>query len=283
MKCFHHIDDDGKCAGYWVNYYTKDKKEEREFIAIDYGIRFPIEKILPDEEVYIVDFSLDPKDMNQLLEITKNVIWIDHHKTAIEKYKDYPFDIKGIRYDGIAGCMLTWLYFQGVMPPCKNKIEEAPTFTRLIADYDVWTFYYGDRTKYFHIGLGALELTPFSKEWDLMREDGLVVNQIITTGMEIEKYKDNCAKTYCDVLGFETEFEGYRAYALNKGLCGSDDFKSVDGSKYDLFIGFVYDGLQWKYSLRSEKIDVSEIAKKYGGGGHKGAAGFKSDSLLLMR
>ena len=28
-------------------------------------------------------------------------------------------------------------------------------------------------------------------------------------------------------------------------------------------------------------VDVSEIAKKYGGGGHKGAAGFNMDKLIF--
>lgn len=281
MKCFYHVDNDGKCAGYWVNHYTKDKKEKREFIAIDYGIRFPFESILPGEEVYIIDFSLELKDMNQLLEITKNVIWIDHHKTAIEKYKDYPVDIKGIRYDGIAGCMLTWLYFQGAMPPCEEKIKEAPLFTRLIADYDVWTFEYGDVTKYFHLGFDALDLdTPVSDGWDYIDNYS---DMIIQNGESISKYKDSIAKTYCKTLGFETKFEGYHAYALNKGLCGSDDFKDVNDDNYDLFIGFSFDGSKWKYSLRSTKIDVSEIAKKYGGGGHKGAAGFNSNELLIRK
>ena len=38
------------------------------------------------------------------------------------------------------------------------------------------------------------------------------------------------------------------------------------------------------YSLRSRAdsgIDVSAIAKKYGGGGHKNAAGFKLEYLIL--
>jgi len=48
--------------------------------------------------------------MRELLITTKNVTWIDHHKTAIEKYNDFEYDIRGVRYDGIAGCMLTYCY-----------------------------------------------------------------------------------------------------------------------------------------------------------------------------
>jgi len=42
-------------------------------------------------------------------------------------------------------------------------------------------------------------------------------------------------------------------------------------------------GKKWSYSVYSTKpdIDCSAFAKRYGGGGHKGAAGFYSDSLIF--
>ena len=48
--------------------------------------------------------------MRKLLQITEDVTWIDHHKTAIEKYDGFDYDIRGLRYDGIAACMLTYCY-----------------------------------------------------------------------------------------------------------------------------------------------------------------------------
>ncbi len=48
---------------------------------------------------------------------------------------------------------------------------------------------------------------------------------------------------------------------------------------YPICIGFVYDGKQYTVGLYSREIDVSEIAKKYDGGGHKGAAGFVCKEL----
>jgi nanoRNase/pAp phosphatase (c-di-AMP/oligoRNAs hydrolase) len=46
---------------------------------------------------------------------------------------------------------------------------------------------------------------------------------------------------------------------------------------------FVFDGEQYTVSLYSKTVDVSEIAKKYGGGGHKGAAGFQCKKLPFMK
>jgi oligoribonuclease NrnB/cAMP/cGMP phosphodiesterase (DHH superfamily) len=91
MKCFYHADADGKCAGFWValNVGINDNYVP-EMHEINYNIPFPMNLILPNEQVYIVDFSISPEEMTRLLAITKDVTWIDHHKTAIEKYKDFP-------------------------------------------------------------------------------------------------------------------------------------------------------------------------------------------------
>lgn len=282
MKCFYHVDADGICAGYWVNHYTQQLKEKREFFKIDYGMKFPMDEIGKNETVYIVDFSIEPEEMEELLRITKNVIWIDHHATAIKKYKSFDKTIKGIRYDGIAGCMLTWLYFNEAVPPCEDKIKTAPYFTRLIADYDVWKFEYGDETRHFHMAFETEDISPESETWDYMFLDAYV-EDMISSGGKISQYRDTWAKTYCEVLGFETKFEGLRAYALNLGMCGSDYFKSVADKDYDILIGFSFDGDGWRYSLRSSKVDVSKLAEKFGGGGHVGAAGFKSKELLVRK
>ena len=69
-----------------------------------------METIRKDEQVYIVDYSIIPDEMRELLNITKDVTWIDHHKTAIEKYKEFEHEIRGVRYDGVSGCMLTYCY-----------------------------------------------------------------------------------------------------------------------------------------------------------------------------
>ena len=72
---------------------------------------------------------------------------------------------------------------------------------------------------------------------------------------------------------------------MNIGLVGSDWFKSVDDGSYDILMPFSFNGRNgtWTYSMYSKTVDVSEIAKKYGGGGHKGAAGFNTNRLIFER
>lgn len=297
MKCFYHIDEDGKCAAFWVNKLAKHYDGyEKEFIPINYGMDFPFDTIHQEEQIYIVDFSILPEQMEQLLKVTENITWIDHHISAIRRYDNFSHAIKGIRYDGIAGCMLTYCYLKHMIKIEQNNgsvtcvpfnitmTEDAPMFTKYIADFDIWKFDYGEDTKAFEMGLQLYEnLEPESPTWESFYNDDCVCNDTINDGKLLLIYRDNWAKEYCECCGFETEFEGYKCFAMNLAMISSDHFKSVNEEEYDMFIGFSYNGKSWNYSLRSTKVDCSQIAMKYGGGGHKGAAGFSSDKLLVYK
>lgn len=275
MKCFHHNDPDGKCAGYWV--YTK--YPDGEYIEITYGRPFPIETIEEDEVVFIVDYSIEPEEMIELLKITPNVFWIDHHKTAIDKYKDFEIEIAGIREIGKAGCLLTFEYLY----PGK----EAPYFTKLINDYDLWKFEFGEATSKFITAFSAYDFSPTHPHWNsfvsVTSHDGgnLYEWYLIDEGEIMLKYRNGWTKDYMK-LGFEAELHGYRCYAVNIGKCNSQYFDSLE-EQYDILIPFYFNGEYWTVSLYSKTIDVSEIAKVYGGGGHKAAAGFQCKELPFKK
>lgn len=305
MICFYHSDNDGKCAGYWVDKCGLLDDYGKTFFKIDYGIDFPFDKIHENERVYIVDYSIPPEQMDKLLEITPNVVWIDHHVSAIEKYKDYDKDIPGLRYDGIAGCMLAYIYLQ-VMTRLDGTVDKefspdlaqsAPWFTKLIADYDVWTFEYGDDTRYFEKGFSLVPHEPQDEIWStLLTEDSLNksrfrgtsyensypdrIKLFIEDGKIITAYRHNLMKDYCEKKGFEANLNGHKCYAVNMALMGTDDFVIDNVDDYELLVSFSFDGEMWAYSLRSTTLDCAELAAKYGGGGHKGAAGFTSKSLV---
>ena len=299
MICFYHADNDGKCAGFWVNKCGLTDEYGKNFFKIDYGIDFPFDKIHKDERVYIVDYSIPPEQMDKLLEITPNVVFIDHHKSAIEMYKDYDKEIAGLRYDGIAGCMLTYIYFFLMTDSHTGEVinefdptfaETAPMFTKLVADYDVWEFKYGNRTRYFEKGITIYPREPEDRIWfdlSVLKSDdeGFPLyprlNVIYNQGETIVAYRKSLMKDYCEKKGFETDALGYKAYAVNMALMGTDDFVIPNVEDYDLLVSFSYDGKAWNYSLRSEKVDCAELASKFGGGGHKGAAGFSTESLIF--
>ena len=293
MKCFYHgVDFDGRCSAYWVNKCVKvTDGYGKKFYPINYGMSFPLEEIFPDEEVYIVDYSIMPEEMEQLLQITKNIIWIDHHISAIKRYDNFPHTIKGIRMNGIAACMLTWFWFHGkfdlTTTPLETNMIFAPMFTKYIGDYDVWKFEYED-TKAFQMGLqlydtNSIDTSSIFEALNCSYNKVDLEREIITKGQDLLTYRDNWAKEYCEHVGFETDFEGYKCYAMNMAMISSEHFKSINEENYDMLIGFSFNGTIWKYELRSTKVDCSKIAMKYGGGGHKGAAGFSSPELLLFK
>ena len=288
MKCFYHTDEDGKCSAFWVKTYAPYKDNyKREFIPINYGTEFPFDSIQKDEQIYIVDYSILPEEMEKLLTITKDVTWIDHHISAIKRYDNFPHQIKGIRFDGIAGCMLTFCYFKYMVNTGKpfdiSMTGNAPMFTKYISDFDVWKFEYGQDTKAFEMGLYVQNLDPDSDIWENLYGNNAfaLIPNIIQDGYIMLNYRDCWSKEYCEHIGFDIEFEGYKCFAMNLAMISSDNFKSIDKEKYDMFIGFSYNGKSWNYSLRSEKVNCSEIAMKYGGGGHKGASAFSSNKFLL--
>lgn len=290
MKCFYHNDADGMCAGYWVanSFHLSKVKEQselkQEFIEMDYTKEFPIKSIKKNEQIYIVDFSISTKDMDRLLNITKNVIWIDHHKTSIEKYKNYPYNIDGIRYDGVSGCMLAYCYFNHMLDIHTDEVldfniemtKNAPFFTKLIDDWDVWKFEYGDNTRFFSLAFTCYDFSPTNNNWDMF--DKMKEMDLIEEGKVMYKYRSSWAKEYCKTKGFEMELDGKSCFAINLGQCNSTYFDSID-KKYDMFVAFCLIGNNWSVSLYSKNIDVSEIAKNYGGGGHAGASGFVCQQL----
>jgi len=299
MKCFYHADADGRCAARIIYSQANihDYEENgREFIEINYDKHFPIETIAFGEQVFIVDYSIDPQQMLDLMDITKDITWIDHHKTAIERYTNFPYAIRGIRYDGIAACMLTWCYLLemtdggdgDIQPLDLSMTESAPHFIKFIADWDACSAYktdgsrdfkYGSDTSAFVTYFNAFDFSPLSSEWTSLLYGSSY--EAIKMGEKMLLFRDNWAREYCKTRGFEVNFEGNICYAMNLGLCNSEYFKSVAPEGYDILIPFSYDGSKWIFSMYSTTVDVSIIAKKYNGGGHKGAAGFVLDALPL--
>lgn len=319
MKCFYHNDLDGRAAAFcvyaWVGIKNDLEKEgvlqQTEFIEINYGKPFPFESIKPKEQIWIVDYSIEPSEMLKLLSITKDVTWIDHHKTAIDKYKDFPCHIKGIRRDGEAGCVLAWKYIHwwsgrgayeqevgnDAVPVAKTY--PIPHCILLTGDRDVWKWEFGDATRQFFNGSQLYDTQPSSSFWlDCMnheiedvpgtgnaeaREKGKQFwRKLMEQGHTVELYKQATDDDVNKQLGYETVFHGYKCFAINRGRISSDRF-GTRIKEYDILMPYYHDGTMFTVSLYSEKVDVSEIAKQYGGGGHKGASGFQCVQLPFIK
>lgn len=274
MKAFYHSADlDGHCSGALI----KMVYPECEMIGINYGDEFPWDDIEKDEIIYMVDFSLQPFKYMIKLQKKCKLIWIDHHKSAIEEYDKANFEgkvpkIAGNQKSGIGACQLVWEYFD----------KGLPTFIKLLAEYDVWD-HSDSRTLPFQWGMRQFaDTSPDNQEFWKSLFDVEEVVRITEVGGIILKYQQVENEKYIKACGFDLEFDGLKCIAVNKMLTNSMLFTSVwNPEEYDAMLTFGYRNGKWTICLYSDKedIDISGIAKARNGGGHKGAAGFQSKTL----
>jgi oligoribonuclease NrnB/cAMP/cGMP phosphodiesterase (DHH superfamily) len=271
--CFYHSADfDGHCSGAIVLAAIPDCVMR----GINYGDEFPLDQIGSDDTVFMVDFSLQPFErMSELKSKCKRLVWIDHHKSAIDEAGDVP--IEGVRLIGRAACELTWGWFHE---------ESAPWAVKLLGRYDVWDLEAEDGLVMpFQWGLRIVKDTlPGTECWDwlLAKSEGsdMVVRETIDRGRLLLEFQAVQDAKYCSGYAFASELDGLKVIAVNRGMSNSQVFVSVwDPDAYDAMCSFCRrpDGI-WTISLYTDKpgIDVGAFCKAHGGGGHVKAAGFQT-------
>jgi len=282
MKCFYHSADlDGMCSGAIVKMAYPDC----EMIGINYGDEFPWDEINEYEMVFMVDFSLQPFNPKMIdLSEKCGLIWIDHHKSAIEEYEQWSGVFKGIQKSGLGACALVWEYLGDKWPVGFNLNQGSimPTFIKLLAEYDVWN-HSDPRTLSFQYGMRQVKDTsPENQDFWYSLFDVEMVHRITENGGIILDYQMSENRKYMDACGFDTKIDGLKCIAINRMLTNSQMFDSVwSPDIYDAMLTFGFRKGQWTVSLYSDRedVDVSTIAKNRGGGGHKGAAGFQCKDL----
>ncbi len=266
ILCYHHGDLDGLCSAAVV--IKRHGIDNVKCVSVEYGENsWDIADVKLSELVYVVDFTF--KDMENLsIAAGPKLIWIDHHKTALEQHTDLwnSKNILGNRDLSHSGCGLTWLY-------CFD--ETPPLAVRFVEDMDLWKFNYKE-TRSFVAGLSLLIDSPSDPMWfDMFLNDfSNSVDKIFLCGDAILKSQARRVKYLFDA-GLDINFHGHSSRVVN-----STSDTSVLGEyiyskpEYDLAIIWHVKNHRLVVSLRSNIIDCSTIAKKYGGGGHPGASGF---------
>jgi len=272
----YHADLDGKCAAAVV----VKKFPEALCLETNYDLVFPVDQIQEHDTVYMVDFTPDLlADFQRLMEKTEDIHWIDHHGKNIAKYPFYNKALKGLRVEfKPSGAMLTWHYLYPTVPP--------PSAVEHTSDYDCWIFDFGILTKNFEAGMQSIPHDPHAKIWlDLLSDDPWsradALKEVLAKGEIINEFRKQYNKEIVKACAFECELDGNSIIACNCPCVGSRLFDSLDTSKYDMMSVFRTNGHSVVVSLYSEhkNIDCGELAQKFGGGGHKGAAGFECTNL----
>ena len=259
-------------------------------------------------EVYILDFSLPKPVMDKLFTVSECVVWLDHHKTAFEMWcEDGERSLceqsngrdEVILDNNKSGAMLAWEYF--------HPGTEVPMFIRHIDDYDRWQFKI-DGTKAFNKAIWSHAPWSFKQwvEWFYDCEAGFTHKywaDFYTEGEAILRAHDanvqavvkNAARK-CEIFTIAGVPFGTNPDAACKqhnfhGLAANCPPHLTSDVGHELANQSGTFGLLWsidkdnncRCSLRSNgDYDVSAIAKAFGGGGHRNAAGFTTSIQTLL-
>lgn len=302
---YHSADYDGIFCG---EIARKFLPPDTEFIGWNFGDK-PL-MCIPGENdlgmIYIMDLPVDKPlglDFNQFkrgetwktfLGEKTELIWIDHHKTSIETH---PRNIFGYRIDGVAACRLAWQWFSGNravggrLPTKEEFVSRSfpsncsePLAVRLAGEYDVWDKRDPD-AETFQYGLRSQREIPFALLLEQSKRGKEMTHQVIADGQSAQRYAQKVDEGICKSLTWLMKWEGLTWLCVNHARFNSLLFaaRDIPETGHDALLGFRFDGKTWMVSLyhanHRKDIDLSEIAKKYGGGGHRGACGFTCKTL----
>lgn len=230
------------------------------------------QELLPDvtdRDVVMVDFSYKLEPMRNIIKAAHTVLVIDHHKTAlevIEKLVDVPLNTKFSYYFDLerSGAGLTWDYYFNGQP--------RPALIDHIEDRDLW--------KFALPGTREIQASVSSYPYDFEVWDNLMampVESLQAEGVAIERKHFKDINELVRVTKRRMKIGGHIVPVANLPYTLTSDAGNMMavGQPFAACYMDTPDGRVFSLRSRPEGLDVSEIAKQYGGGGHKNAAGFR--------
>lgn len=255
-----------------------------EYLADSYGSGVQNEDVIDGLDVYILDFSYKREELARICKFANKVVLLDHHKTAqadLENWEDKPENLEIIFDMGRSGAGITWDYFCLFEDHITGEQHEEPrpALINFVEDRDLWKFNL-PASKQVNAVIAIAKKT--FEAWDELDEAiNVNVKRVEREGKLLEaQHRQICEDIIKDArscLIHDQEGNAYAGLVANCTAQFASEVGNLLAKKTGTF-GATYftDGSgATKWSLRSEgDYDVSKIARSYGGGGHKNAAGF---------
>lgn len=275
---YHANCADGFCAAWVASQFLP--REKTEFIPVQYGQVVP--NFPTDVYLYIVDFCYPAHVLRGLLKQCRFMAVIDHHKTAesiLNEIKKDGSDKLDVLFDvNESGASLTHRYFAD-----NTDYHWLVEYTK---DRDLWKWRLQD-SKAINACLRSLPMTfemwdsvattvmvDGQKHWQKMIDQGSAIlrNDSLTVDLHAHKAVARIISgNLVPIVNATTLFSEIAGKLAEGNLFAAAYFVREDGK------------VQWSLRSHAENgIDVSEIARSFGGGGHKNAAGFETDLDFLQ-
>lgn len=248
-------------------------------------------------DVILVDFSYKRPVMLELGQKARSILVLDHHKSAIEDLKaddNYIVDMsawgggpltwerhmqnpvldqnEGCPYARVftvfdlnrSGAGMAWDFFHPGVP--------RPALINHIEDRDLWRFSLG--------GTREIQAAVFSHPYDFAVWDALMsadLEVLVTEGRAIERKHHKDISELVQVCQRSIEIAGHvvPVASLPHTLTSDAGHAMAEGKPFAACYWDTPEGRVFSLRSQDDGLDVSEIAKLYGGGGHQHAAGFR--------
>ncbi|MFA4999482.1 MAG: hypothetical protein WC519_02020 [Parcubacteria group bacterium] len=261
LVIYHKNCPDGFGAA-WVAW--KKFGEKAEYLPAAYPSSLP--KNLKGREVYMVDYCYSEEKMKLILKSAAKVIALDHHisqRKAIKLSTEYVFK------EHNSGAVIAWKYF---FP--KKKV---PRLLLHIEDNDTWRFSLKNTKEY----LAYLDTLAYDfKSWDKLVKDFENNDKrkiFFDKGVSIVNFINKNVEALTSSAEW-VKFNNRNCLAVNSPIFVSEIGNVLANKAGGIGIVWCKKGNKLKVSLRSNgRVNVSRIAARHGGGGHKAAASFFVD------
>jgi oligoribonuclease NrnB/cAMP/cGMP phosphodiesterase (DHH superfamily) len=276
--------------GFASAYVAHQRWPEADLIPTNYGKPFKFEE-LKGKAVLIVDFSFPLDQLLGLAAMCNGVLVLDHHKTAAEALAVVPapnshradecivepeqlrawFDMEH------SGVSMTWAFCFGSQPD--DPPNPMPDVFAAIGDRDLWRF------ELEHTEEISAAVRSYPYDFVIWKERLLKVptETLILDGKAIARFIDRLVDDIASHAKFRmlqpadwigvpvvncppqlSSEVGHRLLTLHPSAPFAATYSQGDGIR------------TWRLRSTDKRTDVSVIARKFGGGGHRNAADFKS-------
>lgn len=263
LVIYHANCADGFCAAWIVHKIYPDAM----YYAAYYGQEPP--EFEDGTDIIMVDFSYKRDIILKMVAKAKSILILDHHKTAKAELVSLPDNVEVIFDMNKSGGRITWDHFFLENP--------APWLVHYTMDRDLWQW------KLPASRAINAALSTYDKSFDMwttleFMEKGVLVME----GDAILRYQKQVIAEHVKHAN-KVEICGHKVLAVNASSLMSEIGEQLCKDRLFSAIYFKRSDGKWQWSLRSDKngLDVSEIANKFGGGGHKNASGFVTKELII--
>lgn len=222
--------------------------------------------------VYMLDFSYKQQTIEAMRAQGNTIAIIDHHVTAqaeLAYFEENPDRGVNVLFDmEKSGARLTWEYF--------HAKEDVPELILHVEDRDLWRFALeGTR----EISAAVFSYPYEFETWStLAHRCGNARAELVLEGAAIDRRHRRDVRELVKSLRQRMVIGGVEVWVANIPYTMTSDAGHLMCDGGEQFAACYWDTPTGRtFSLRSREggADVSQIAKLYGGGGHKHAAGYQ--------